>query len=270
MPELPEVETVVRGLAPALAGARIERVEVLRADLIGKGDSAGFVQGLVGRRVEDVSRRAKNVVVRTDDPVLVVNLGMTGRLLLSANGETPSHLGVRFGLDRGRELLYRDVRRFGVLSLLSPREWRLREQRMGLEPLSQEFTPRRLHQLTRGSRVALKQWLMDQRKLAGVGNIYASEALHRAGIHPGRRAGSLSRPRAGRLQRAILAVLEEAVERRGTTLRDYRDASGEPGQFRDRLRVYGREGEPCGECGRAIRRIVQQNRSTFYCPGCQR
>jgi len=270
MPELPEVETIVRGLSPGLAGARFERVDVLRQDLV-PGDAEDFANAVAGRVVEDVSRRAKNIVIAMGDAVLVVNLGMTGRLMLArAGGPLPPHLGVRFDLQGGHRLLYQDVRRFGRLEVMDLETWAARGGSMGVEPLDDTFDGALLHRLTRGSRSPIKPWLMDQRRVVGVGNIYASEVLHRAGINPLRTAGSLSRQRADRLASAVRDVLHEAIEFRGTTLLDYRDAGGEPGGYSERLRVYDRKGEPCHRCGRSLRRIVQSGRSTFYCTGCQR
>jgi formamidopyrimidine-DNA glycosylase len=270
MPELPEVETIVRDLSRLLPGAVIARVEIVHPDLI-EGDPETFAQGLRGRRIEGVSRRAKNIVLDLDDARLIVNLGMTGRLLVLSPGEAePTHPGVRFGLDDGRTLLYHDVRRFGRLSYLPRDAWEARDRGMGFEPLSAEFTPDVLLELARRSRVAIKTWLMDQRRVVGVGNIYASEALFRAGIDPRRPALSLTPAEAHRLHQGIVDVLREAIDFRGTTLLDYRDASGEQGRFSDRLRVYDRAGEPCRVCGTPVQRIVQGGRSSFYCERCQR
>jgi formamidopyrimidine-DNA glycosylase len=270
VPELPEVETIVRGLSPGLTGTRIGSVAVIRPDLVA-GDAVAFTDALSGRPVGAVTRRAKNIVIAVDGDVLVVNLGMTGRLMLSdADAPLPSHLGVRFDLEDGRRLLYQDVRRFGRLEVMDRVAWQVRADAMGVEPLSDAFDGSLLHRLTRGSRSPIKPWLMDQRRVVGVGNIYASEALHRAGINPRRAAGSLSRQRADRLVRAVREVLSEAIEFRGTTLLDYRDASGGRGGFAERLRVYDREGEPCRRCTHPLRRIVQGGRSTFYCTRCQR
>jgi formamidopyrimidine-DNA glycosylase len=270
VPELPEVETIVRGLSPGLTGTRIGSVAVIRPDLVA-GDAVAFADALSGRPVGAVTRRAKNIVIAVDGDVLVVNLGMTGRLMLSdADAPLPSHLGVRFDLEDGRRLLYQDVRRFGRLEVMDRVAWQVRADAMGVEPLSDAIDGSLLHRLTRGSRSPIKPWLMDQRRVVGVGNIYASEALHRAGINPRRAAGSLSRQRADRLVRAVREVLAEAIEFRGTTLLDYRDASGGRGGFAERLRVYDREGEPCRQCARPLRRIVQGGRSTFYCTRCQR
>jgi formamidopyrimidine-DNA glycosylase len=172
-------------------------------------------------------------------------------------------------LDDGRTFLYHDVRRFGRLSYLSRDAWEERDREMGFEPLSAEFTADTLLDLARRSRVAIKTWLMDQRRVVGVGNIYASEALFRAGIDPRRPAHSLTPDEARRLHQGIVDVLREAIDFRGTTLLDYRDAAGEQGRFADRLRVYDRAGEPCRVCGAPIQRIVQGGRSTFFCERCQ-
>lgn len=270
MPELPEVETIVRDLGRLVRGATIEDVEVLRPDLVA-GQPSSFADALRGRTIEQVGRRAKNIVISLDDLRLVVNLGMTGNLLaLPVGAALPDYLGVRFDLEGGRRMAYRDVRRFGRLEVLSSAAWAERDARLGVEPLDDAFDGPLLHRLTRDSRVAIKVWLMDQKRVVGVGNIYASESLWRAGIDPRRRAGSLTRPRAARLADAIRAVLQEAIEFRGTTLLDYRDASGAEGSFAERLRVYDRAGLPCFNCETPIRRIVQGGRSTFFCPRCQR
>jgi formamidopyrimidine-DNA glycosylase len=270
VPELPEVETIVRDLRRLVTGASIRDVEVLRPDLIG-GDPQAFAKRLRGARLSSITRRAKNLVFDLGEERLVVNLGMTGRMLVVERGaELPSHLGVRMGLDDGRSLLYQDVRRFGRLEVLGADQWEKRDAAMGVEPLSDALDASVLHRLTRGSRVALKTWLMDQRRVVGVGNIYASEALFRARLSPRRAAQRLTRRQAELLVDAIRSVLQEAIDFRGTTLLDYRDASGERGAFSRRLAVYDREGEPCRVCSTPIRRIVQGGRSTFFCPTCQR
>ena len=270
MPELPEVETIVRDLDRLASGSRIRAVEVLRPDLIEGEGAEPFARRLCGARIRGVSRRAKNLVFDLGAERMVVNLGMTGRLLVvPGDAELPPHLGVRFALDDGRSLLYQDIRRFGRLEHLSREEWERRDRALGLEPLSEEFDAEALHRLTRGSKVAIKTWLMDQRKVVGVGNIYASEALFRARVHPRLRAGRITRPQAARIRDAVCEVLREAIEFRGTTLLDYRDAAGEQGGFAPRLRVYDRAGEPCTVCGNPIRRIVQGGRSTFFCAVCQ-
>jgi formamidopyrimidine-DNA glycosylase len=271
VPELPEVETIVRDVHRATRGARIERVEVLRDDLIEGGSALEFRQCLEGMMIAGVTRRAKNIVFDLGADRLVVNLGMTGRLLVApASAPLPSYLGVRFDLADGRLLLYQDVRRFGRLECLPAERWAERDRALGYEPLSDEFTPRVLRDMAAKSRVAIKTWLMDQRRVVGVGNIYASEALFRARLDPRRLANTLTIPQAKRLHAAIQEVLREAIDFRGTTLLDYRDASGEPGAFSRRLRVYDRKGEPCASCGKLIERVVQGGRSTFFCARCQR
>jgi len=270
MPELPEVETIVRDLRRLVTHATIERVEVIRADLIA-GEASAFEQSLAGQSIEDVTRRAKNIVVTLGGDRLVINLGMTGRVLVREAGEdAPTYLGVRFDLRDGRRMFYQDVRRFGHLEVFRGDAWERRAADLGVEPLSAEFTAARLFELTRKSTVAIKTWLMDQRRVVGVGNIYASEALFRAKIDPRKAARSLSRRRAGTLRQSIRDVLNEAIDFRGTTLLDYRDANGERGEFSRRLKVYDRAGEPCLVCARPIRRIVQGGRSTFFCSRCQR
>jgi len=271
MPELPEVETIVRDLGRLLPGAVIEEARVLKPDLIEGGSAEEFSRVLRGRRVERVSRRAKNILIDLGGDLLVVNLGMTGRLLVVPGAEPdPPHLGVRFRLADGRSLLYHDVRRFGRLQLFPGGSWETRERDFGPEPLDPAFTPAALHQAAQRSRVAVKTWLMDQRRVVGVGNIYASEALFRAGIDPRRPAHTLTPREAERLHASIRDVLQEAIDFRGTTLLDYRDASGEEGAFAERLRVYDRAGQPCRVCAEPIERIVQGGRSTFYCGRCQR
>ena len=271
MPELPEVETIVRQLARALPGAVIRRVEVLKPDLIDGEPADTFAQALEGRRIESVARRAKNIVVDTGGEYLLVNLGMTGRLFIVREEDASiTHPGVRFGLADGRELLYHDVRRFGRLWRMSPEAWRAWEGELGVEPLSDDFTAKWLYDAAHRSRVAIKVWLMDQKRVVGVGNIYASEALFRARVDPRTPADELTRPQAKRIREAVREVLQESIDYRGTTLLDYRDASGEPGGFVQRLRVYDREGEPCVTCSRPISRLVQGGRSTFFCARCQR
>ncbi len=271
MPELPEVETIVRDLDRLLRGATIAEVEVLRPDLVlGEGAEA-FARALLGREVGGVSRRAKNLVFDLGPDRMVVNLGMTGRLTVAGPEEAqPSHLGVRFRLSDGPELRYHDVRRFGRLQVMSGEAWLAREAALGFEPLDEAFSPEALLRLASSSRVAVKTWLMDQRRVVGVGNIYASEALFRAGIDPRRPARSLASGEAALLHAAIREVLLEAIRFRGTTLLDYRDAAGEQGGFARRLRVYDRAGKSCGICSTRIERIVQGGRSTFFCPVCQR
>lgn len=274
MPELPEVETIARGLQPLLPGRRIGSVEVLHADVL-REPPDDFERALRGRLFIGVGRHGKNLALELDPPgTLWVNLGMTGRLLAvlpdrPAPSSPPTHPALRFELEGGGTLVYDDVRRFGSVEHLAPPETEARIGRLGPEPLAPDFGPDALAAKLSRSRSPVRSWLLDQRKVSGVGNIYANEALHRAGIHPARPARSVRPAEAAELHRELRDVLEEAVESRGTTLRDYRDATGERGRFGSLLRVYGREGEPCTACGSPIRRIVFGSRSAFLCPRCQ-
>jgi len=274
VPELPEAETIARDLRGRVVGRTVTHVRIAKPDILAPGLTARRLgAALRGHAIREVGRRGKNVVLRFDDGrVLLVNLGMTGRLVFSGAPRAGElrHVAARLGLDDGRAILYDDVRRFGRLELIPAEEWPTREQKLGIEPLSDELTAERLHALTRGSRVAIRNWLLDQSKLAGIGNIYANEALFRAGIRPTRRAGTLTRREAAALRDALRAVLTEAIAARGTTVSDYRDGAGEAGGFGPKLRVYGREGEPCPVCGTPIKRVAITNRSAFYCPRCQR
>lgn len=271
MPELPEVETIARDLDPRLTGRRFTAVEIAHDDVIA-GDPHRFARAVVGPHVVNVGRRGKNVVVRLeDDTRMVVNLGMTGRLVTSdapRAGEL-RHLAVVFRMEDHRSLLYDDTRRFGLLQHYGSAAWRERDAELGLEPLSDDFTADALWTMTRATRTPIRNFLLDQYGVAGVGNIYALEACFRAGIRPTRRGHGITRKEAARLRDGLRAVLQTAIEHRGTTFSDYRDARGEAGGFEPLLKVYGREGEPCTVCGAAIKRKVVTNRSAFYCPACQ-
>ena len=269
MPELPEVETIVRGLSPTLPGKTIEHLQVLHPDIL-REPPEDFSTRLKGRTFESLHRRGKNIVAHlTEGVVLVVNLGMTGRLLLARDETMTTHPAVRFTLSAGPLLVYDDVRRFGAVEAIDEAEWAIRDRRLGPEPLSSSFTARRLHADLSRSISPIRSWLLDQRRVAGVGNIYANEALHLAGIHPQRSARSTTEGEARRLHRAVRRTLRRAVDNRGTTLRDYRDASGSPGDNAAYLRVYGRDFEPCLRCSTRICRLVFGNRTAFYCPSCQ-
>jgi formamidopyrimidine-DNA glycosylase len=271
MPELPEVETTRRGLLPAVSGRAIQTVHVrerrLRWTL-----PADFEERLTGRRVRTIERRGKYLLFVTDQGTLIVHLGMSGSLrLVAAGAEHSRHDHVDIVLDSGRAVRFDDPRRFGsmhftadnplvhpLLAALAP------------EPLSQAFDGRYLHQRARRKRVAVKQFMMDSHAVVGVGNIYASEALYRARIRPGRAAGRLTLAECARLAAAIKRVLARAIQVGGTTLRDYVNADGEPGYFRQKLYVYERAGRPCRRCRTPIRQSRQGARSTYWCPNCQR
>jgi len=274
VPELPEAETIVRDLRQRIVGATIERAAVSRPDLLAPGLSpTRFARRLRGRQVTAVDRRAKKVVFRLDnDSRLIISLGMTGRLLTSdaARAGELRHIGARIRLADGRNILYDDARRFGQLAIDDPSQWAARDASLGIEPFSAAFTPESLHRLTRASITPIRNWLLDQKRVAGIGNIYALEALFLAGVRPTRRARTLTRAETAALRDALRQVLAASIDVRGTTISDYRDASGERGGYDTRLRVYGRAGTPCGTCGTTIKRVVLTNRSAFYCPSCQR
>ncbi|MGH7541618.1 MAG: bifunctional DNA-formamidopyrimidine glycosylase/DNA-(apurinic or apyrimidinic site) lyase [Gemmatimonadota bacterium] len=274
MPELPEVETIRRDLAPELEGRRIVRATIRKPDLLlGPRTRPGFLRRIEGRRIERIGRRAKYLLFHLEPAgVMQVQLRMSGRFALGEVLPDPAeftHVVAEFALDDGRTLFYDDVRRLGGFRLYDPAEWAVAEAALGPEPLDPDFTARRLELALAGSRAPVKNALMNQARVAGLGNIYASETLHRAAIDPRRPAGGLRPAELGRLHRAIRHVLRRALERAGTTFRDYRAVNGRRGEFQSALRVYAREGEPCARCGGEIRRIVQAGRSTFFCADCQ-
>lgn len=275
MPELPEVETVVRGLRPHLMGRKFIHIEQRRPDLREKLPPA-FARRLEGRQIAAVDRRAKYILIQLDDGnVLVVHLGMSGQFVL---GEKPNAVGLHehlaFTLDDGRVLRFTDPRRFGLMDLvpLARLTAHRRFAEIGPEPLSPDFTARALADLLDGRRGPIKAALIDQRVVAGVGNIYACEALYAAGLSPKRKSHTIVRDRATRLVAALKEVLEKAIAAGGSSARDYVNASGEQGWFQAQWAVYDREGQPCPacDCGGGVRRIVQSGRSTFYCPRRQR
>lgn len=272
MPELPEVETIVRGLQKRVPGAVISKVTVKHPDILNGSTVPAFQRALRGRTIQQVERRAKNIVIRLDDEsTLIVNLGMTGRLVAGDPAKsTMRYVAARLDLEDGRVLLYDDVRRFGRLEVFAPGNWERRALEFGVEPLSDDFTAAKLYELTRLSISPIRNWLLDPYRVAGVGNIYANEALYRSGIRPTRRANTLKRAEATTLRDEIRAVLQEAIDQRGTTMSDFLDDEGREGGFWKKRRVYGREGEPCRRCRTPIKRIVLSNRSAFYCPKCQR
>lgn len=272
MPELPEVETIVRSLRPRLVGARIEAVWTsgLPLRLARPLDAALLRRTCRGARIEAVRRRGKYILVETAPGAgVLVHLGMSGRLRLQAAGEPrEKHTHVVFTLDGARELRFVDPRRFGLVRAARVLDQLPELTLLGPDPLAELEAPA-LAQALAGSRAPLKAFLLDQRRIAGLGNIYVSEALFHAGVHPttpARRA----RGRAEALVRGIRLALEAGIANRGTTLRDYVDGEGGAGQNQDTLLVYGREGEGCRICGTCIRRRVDAARSTFFCPSCQK
>lgn len=271
MPELPEVETTRRGIEPWLVGRRIERL-VVREPRLRWRVAPGLPARVQGATVRSVGRRAKYLLIGTDAGTLIWHLGMSGSLRVLDAGSPPlTHDHVDLVLDSGRCLRFNDPRRFGSLlfTAADPARHRLLAA-LAAEPLSEQFDADALWRRARGRRASIKSFIMDSRIVVGVGNIYASEALFRAGIRPGLAAGRVSRPRMHALVEAIRDVLAEAITVGGTTLRDYVDPSGMPGYFSQRLFVYERAGQPCRRCRAPIRQTVQGNRSTYWCPRCQR
>ncbi len=282
MPELPEVETVRLGLTPAMEGRRILKAAAHRPDLRFPLPE-NFAARLTGARVERLERRAKYLLAHLDTlETLLMHLGMSGRFTIdeeAADGGAAliKHDHVVFemegrGKQKGARIVFNDPRRFGFMDLIpaaAADQCRFLAA-LGPEPLSNAFSPAWLDETLGGKATSIKAALMDQRVVAGLGNIYVCEALYRAGISPKRLARTIPGARAARLAPAVRAVLEDAIRAGGSSLRDYRRANGELGYFQHAFRVYGREGEPCSGCGGAVRRIVQSGRSTFYCPACQR
>jgi formamidopyrimidine-DNA glycosylase len=271
MPELPEVETTRRGIEPWLVGRRIRALEVREWRLRWRVPRS-LPSLLAGARIRSVERRAKYLLVGTDAGTLILHLGMSGSLrILDAASPPLAHDHLDLVLDSGRCLRFNDPRRFGCLlfTKANPARHRLLAA-LAVEPLSDAFTGEDLWRKARGRRTAIKTFIMDSRVVAGVGNIYASEALFRAGIRPSLAAGRVSRARMEALVASIRDVLTEAIGAGGTTLRDYVDASGMPGYFRQRLFVYERTGKPCRRCRTPIRQFTQGQRSTYWCPHCQR
>ncbi len=291
MPELPEVETVRRGLAPAFEGARVSGVQLNRKDLRFPFPE-GFAARLEGARVENLGRRGKYLLASlSSGETLIMHLGMSGRFSVAAAARKaaqtaadafhyaaacdPRHDHVVISLDGPKgaaRVTFNDPRRFGFMDLAATED--LAECRhfagMGPEPLSEAFSDAYLAERLKGGRSPIKAALLDQQVVAGVGNIYACEALHRAGVSPRRRAHGVAGARSSRLRAALVSVLEEAIAAGGSSLRDFAAADGELGYFQHAFEVYGRAGEPCRRCGGVIRRLVQAGRSTFYCGGCQR
>jgi len=273
MPELPEVEVVRLGLAPLLTGQRLARVWTSGKSLRSFEGCSSLLEGLCGQVVLGVGRRSKILLFEFETHTLRLHLGMSGVLTLE-----PQSVGTRLAKDPHEHLAlqferhalwFRDPRRFGDVQLCAPgASWPA--SALGVEPLSAAFDDAYLFRAAIEVRQAIKPWLMSGAVVVGVGNIYASEALFRAGIHPNRLAGQISERRMRTLSEMIRAVLREAIEKGGSTLRDFRSHAGRPGDYRDAHQVYGRQGTPCPKCQRPIRRIVQSQRSTFYCGNCQR
>lgn len=275
MPELPEVETVLRGLRKRALGRRIIEVEVLHRGIIA-GDAEDFVSRIEGRTAVAVRRKGKVLAAEMaganppDSTFLIFRLGMTGQVTIQPVDVPPEpHTHVRMLFEgRKEELRFRDVRRFGRLRCLTRGEFDALFASLG--PDAQQATEEEFLRAMRGRRGAIKSWLLNQQGVSGLGNIYADEALFEAGIHPLAQPGRVSSASARRLYRAVRKVLKRAVDLQGTTFRDYIDIEGRPGNFHQRLRVYQKSGEPCPRCGTPIRRIVIAGRSSHFCLRCQR
>jgi formamidopyrimidine-DNA glycosylase len=278
MPELPEVETVRRGLAPVLVGRVFERVEQRRPDLRFPLPE-NFARRLTGRRVERIVRRAKYMLLHLDDgSVLLCHLGMSGRMTIveqvpgAERLPLDRHDHVIFTTGAGTEIRFNDARRFGIMDLIAEAALEAHPllRALGPEPLGNDFNGPALAAALKGKRTPIKAALLDQQVVAGLGNIYVCEALFFAGLSPRRLAYTVQGNRAEKLAAAVRQVLTRAIEAGGSSLRDYVQASGELGYFQHEWAAYGREGEACRGCGAAIKRVVQSGRSTFYCGTCQR
>lgn len=271
MPELPEVETVRRAVEPGLRGRRVEQV-IVREPRLRWPVSSRLRSTLPGQRVQAVQRRGKYLLLRLDAGTLLIHLGMSGSLRILDTAPSPGphdHLDLR--LSQGRLLRLRDPRRFASVHWTRADPLRHRLLRgLGPEPLGPRFDGTYLYRAAHCRRVAIKHLLMNARVVAGIGNIYANEALYAAGLHPKRAAGRISPARCERLAKSVRAVLRRAIAAGGTTLRDFREPGGRAGYFRIELQVYGRGGQPCPRCGADLRHLRQGQRSSFYCPRCQR
>ena len=270
MPELPEVETTLRGITPHLLGRNITAVKIRERRLRWPVPKA--IDRLAGATVLGVRRRAKYLLIDVGSGTVILHLGMSGSLrLIDKDTEWRVHDHLALRLDSGQELRFHDPRRFGcVLFCQGNVEYHRLLRDLGPEPLGPEFHAQYLAQKAEGKTVAIKQFVMNSQVVVGVGNIYACEALFLAGIHPKRSVGKVSKPRLKKLVAAIKEVLRQSIEMGGTTLRDFLREDGKPGYFKQSLRVYDREGQACRICRSTVKRIVQTGRSTYYCPKCQR
>jgi formamidopyrimidine-DNA glycosylase len=271
VPELPEVETIRRQLAPALEGRRLERIRVLDPRWCEPAPPEAIADALDGRLIQRLGRRGKYLVISFEDDVhLVMHLRMTGNLLLT--DEEPKHTRVRMELDDGQKLLFVDVRRFGTGDVLlgSDALAEFFASRLGVEPLSPDFTAEALREQARGRKQPVKAFLLNQERIAGVGNIYADEALWRARIHPLKPVGMLRRPQIESLRDAVVDTLNAGIDAKGASIDDYRHVDGAEGTFQDRFLVHLRQGEPCVRCGTTIQKLRAAGRGTYICPHCQR
>ncbi|MDD3894400.1 MAG: bifunctional DNA-formamidopyrimidine glycosylase/DNA-(apurinic or apyrimidinic site) lyase [Syntrophomonadaceae bacterium] len=268
MPELPEIETVKNSLV-ANQGAKIEAIELRRIDIVRRQDFP--IEQLNYKNIKDFTRRGKYLILVLGHSYnLIVHLGMSGRFYqLNAEEEiTAKHVHAVFSLDNGKKLVYEDPRGFGGIYLVKNRKQFF--ARMGVEPLSEQFTPEYLNKITRNRKIAIKSLLLCQDQVCGIGNIYADEALYAAGIRPDRPAGSLTAGENKKLCRAIKQVLQQSIDLHGTTFRDYRDGFNQRGNFQDFLKVYGKEKEKCPHCGQFITKATIGGRGSHFCEKCQK
>jgi formamidopyrimidine-DNA glycosylase len=270
MPELPEVEVIRRGLAPRLVGRRFLTVTVGDKTLRQASSPEELARWLPGRRLMRLTRRGKYLVFRLEDGVtLLIHLGMTGRLLLGVPRNHEPHVHLFFTLEEGISLAFQDVRRFGQVLVFPPDTPLFPLEQVGREPFSRRVTPEWLAETGRGRTRPLKNFLLDGRILAGIGNIYACEIMFAAGLHPATPAGALKLDDWTRVLKETRRILKRAIRQGGTTVNDYLNSHGETGLFQVELMVYAREGELCRRCGKGIKRLVQAGRSSFFCPRCQ-
>jgi formamidopyrimidine-DNA glycosylase len=274
VPELPEVETMVRDIRPVLLGRRIQDARLSHTDVLRGVTRPRLLRALTGAIVRDVTRRAKHGVIHFDGYRFVLQPGMTGNLLVydrPLQAEEAKYAVLRARLDSGAEFVFRDVRRIGTLLLLDERGWNAYDRALGPEPLDPSLTPERFAEVLRHSRAAIKKVLMDQRRIVGIGNIYANEALFAAGIDPSKPANRVSHEAYGRLHHETRRILRAAIASEGTTFRDYRTGTGQPGGFQLKLMVYEREGKPCDRCGTRLTATHEIDaRVTVFCHRCQR
>jgi formamidopyrimidine-DNA glycosylase len=274
VPELPEVETIRRHLAPHVEGRTVKHIEVLDPRWCEPAPPEEVAAAVDGKRVEHLSRRGKYLDWELEDEVhVVMHLRMTGNILLvDGDAEEPPYVRVRMTLDSGRLALFTDPRRFGTGVVLLGDDARddYFSARLGVEPLSPDFTTDALRALARGRRAPVKAFLLSQERIAGVGNIYADEALFRAKIHPLRPVGTLTRPQLAALRDAVVESLNEGIDARGATIDDFRNPDGARGSFQDRFLIHLREGEPCVRCGRPVKKMRAAGRGTYVCENCQR
>jgi formamidopyrimidine-DNA glycosylase len=277
VPELPEVETVKRGLSPVFEGKTLVEAKAFRKD-IRFPIPENLERALVGKKIRSVKRRAKYILIEIEDgPIIILHLGMSGRIFISPSPPHPrllKHDHIVFETSSGARVAFNDARRFGflVFANVSDIEEHKFFKDMGPEPLGNEFSGPVLSARLTGKKSSIKAALLDQKTVAGLGNIYVSEALYRSKISPLRQGGSLTEDEAEELAIEIKSVLGEAIEAGGSSLKDFKDVDGELGYFQHSFKVYGREGEPCpkNKCGGVIKKITQNNRSSFYCPKCQK